>query len=117
MLDSAKRRRHTDPLIGKWQDILSHLTPPPHDGTDGFFIGAGVKLASGHRHYSHLLWFYPLYQLDVTTSSTNRTALTKSLNHWLSFSSGQQGYTFTGSGSMYAVLGDGTKARTQLGTL
>jgi alpha-L-fucosidase 2 len=117
LLASAKRLGITDPLAGKWQDVLSHLTKPPQDGTDGFFIGAGVKLTSGHRHYSHLLWFYPLYQLDVTTSTANRTALTRSLSHWLSFSSGQQGYTFTGSGSMYAVLGDGNHARAQLGTL
>ena len=117
LLAAAKRLGITDPLASKWQDVRDHLTKPPQDSTNGFWIGADVQLTSGHRHYSHLLWFYPLYQLDVTTGTANRTALTKSLNHWLSFSSGQQGYTFTGSGSMYAVLGDGTHARTQLGTL
>jgi len=117
LLAAAKRLGITDPLASKWQDVRDHLTKPPQDSTNGFWIGADVQLTSGHRHYSHLLWFYPLYQLDVTTSSTNRTALTRSLAHWLSFASGQQGYTFTGSGSMYAVLGDGTHARTQLGTL
>ncbi|OLB78141.1 MAG: hypothetical protein AUI14_14320 [Actinobacteria bacterium 13_2_20CM_2_71_6] len=116
LLASATRLGITDPLAAKWQDVLDHLVKPPQD-SNGFRIGADVTLTSGHRHYSHLLWFYPLYQLDVTTSTTNRSALTTSLNHWLSFASGQQGYTFTGSGSMYAVLGDGTKARTQLGTL
>jgi alpha-L-fucosidase 2 len=117
LLASARRLGITDPLAAKWQDVRDHLTRPPQDSTNGFWIGADVQLTSGHRHYSHLLWFYPLYQLDVTTSTTNRTALTKSLAHWLSFASGQQGYTFTGSGSMYAVLGDGTHARAQLGTL
>jgi alpha-L-fucosidase 2 len=117
LLASAARLGISDPLASKWQDVRDHLAKPPQDGTNGFWIGADVQLTSGHRHYSHLLWFYPLYQLDVTTSSTNRSALTKSLNHWLSFSSGAQGYTFTGSGSMYAVLGDGTHARAQLGTL
>src|SRR5262249_30910582 len=104
-------------LAGKWQDVLTNLTKPPQDSTNGFWIGADKQLTTGHRHYSHLLWFYPLYQLDVTTSAANRTALTRSLSHWLSFSSGAQGYTFTGSGSMYAVLGNGNQARTQLSTL
>jgi alpha-L-fucosidase 2 len=117
LLASAKRLGITDPLASKWQDVLTHLTKPPQDATNGFWIGADKQLTSGHRHYSHLLWFYPLYQLDVTTSSTNRSALVTSLGHWLGFNSAQQGYTFTGSGSMYAVLGDGTKALAQLGTL
>jgi alpha-L-fucosidase 2 len=116
LLASAKRLGIADPLASKWQDVLDHLVKPPQDA-DGFKIGADVKLTSGHRHYSHLLWFYPLYRLDVTTSAANRTALTKSLDHWLGFSSAKQGYTFTGSGSMYAILGNGNQARTQMITL
>src|SRR5256714_1056829 len=53
LLASAKRLGITDPLASKWQDVLDHLTKPPQDGTDGVFIGAGVKLTPGHRHYSH----------------------------------------------------------------
>jgi len=117
LLAEAKRLGITDPLAGKWQDVLSNLTKPPQDSTNGFWIGADKQLTSGHRHYSHLLWFYPLYRLDVTKSATNRDALTRSLNHWLGFSSAKQGYTFTGSGSMYALLGNGNQARTQLITL
>src|SRR6266536_303402 len=117
LVASAKRLGITDPLASKWQDVVDHLVKPPQDATNGFWIGADKQLTSGHRHYSHLLWFYPLYNLDVTTSAANRSALTRSLNHWLGFSSAKQGYTFTGSGSMYAVLGNGDQARTQLITL
>jgi alpha-L-fucosidase 2 len=117
LLAANKRLSLADPLAGKWQDVLDHLVKPPQDSTNGFWIGADRQLTSGHRHYSHLLWFYPLYRLDVTTSTANRDALVKSLNHWLGFNSAQQGYTFTGSGSMYAVLGNGNQALTQLGTL
>jgi alpha-L-fucosidase 2 len=67
LLASATRLGITDPLASKWQDVLDHLVKPPQDA-DGFRIGADVTLTSGHRHYSHLLWFYPLYRLDVTTS-------------------------------------------------
>ncbi len=117
LLAANQRLGLNDPLAAKWQDVVAHLVAPPQDATNGFWIGADVKLTSSHRHYSHLLWFYPLYQLDVTTGSANRTALTRSLAHWLGFTGAQQGYTFTGSGSMYAVLGSGDAARTQLGTL
>jgi alpha-L-fucosidase 2 len=117
LLAASARLGLNDPLASKWQDVLSHLARPPQDATHGFWIGADVQLTSSHRHYSHLLWFYPLYQLDVTTSAANRSALLKSLSTWLGFTGAQQGYTFTGSGSMYAVLGDGDRALTQLGTL
>ncbi len=117
LLAANRRLGLDDPLAGRWQDVLDHLVTPPQDATNGFWIGADVQLTSSHRHYSHLLWFYPLYQLDVTTSSANRAALTKSLSHWLGFTGAQQGYTFTGSGSMYAVLGNGDRALAQLGTL
>ncbi len=116
LLAADRRLGLNDPLAPKWQDVLDHLVRPPQDSTQGLWIGADRQLTSSHRHYSHLLWFYPLYQLRVT-SSTNRNLLIASLNHWLSFTGALQGYTFTGSGSMYAVLGDGTKARAQLVTL
>ncbi|MGW8955503.1 glycosyl hydrolase family 95 catalytic domain-containing protein [Streptomyces sp. NPDC055709] len=115
LLSTSRRLGLDDPLANTWQDILDHLVQPPQDAT-GLRIGADLQLTSGHRHYSHLLWFYPLHQLPVTTPA-NRTLLTTSLNHWLSFTSGLQGYTFTGSGSMYAMLGNGDQARTQLNTL
>jgi alpha-L-fucosidase 2 len=116
LLAANRRLVLNDPLAPKWQDVLDHLVRPPQDSTQGLWIGADRHLTSSHRHYSHLLWFYPLYRLPVT-NSTNRNLLTASLNHWLSFTGALQGYTFTGSGSMYAVLGDGTKARAQLITL
>ncbi|WP_370947315.1 glycoside hydrolase family 95-like protein [Amycolatopsis sp. cg5] len=117
LLAANKRLELNDPLAAKWQDVLDHLVKPPQDAANGFWIGADKQLTSSHRHYSHLLWFYPLYRLDVTTSAANRTALTKSLDRWLGFTGAQQGYTFTGSGSMYAALGNGDKARTQLTAL
>ncbi|GAA0606720.1 hypothetical protein GCM10010174_24720 [Kutzneria viridogrisea] len=117
LLAANKRLKLGDPLAAKWQDVLDHLVKPPQDATNGFWIGADVQLTSSHRHYSHLLWFYPLYQLEVTDNPANRAALTRSMAHWLGYTGAQQGYTFTGSGSMYAVLGEGDKAHGQLSTL
>ncbi|HVK24286.1 MAG TPA: Tat pathway signal sequence domain protein [Actinokineospora sp.] len=117
LLAAADRLDITDTLASKWQDVLDNLVTPPQDATQGLWIGADSKLTSSHRHYSHLLGFYPLYNYDVTTNTAHRTLLETSVKHWLSFTGALYGYSFTGSGSMYASLGDGTKALTQLNTL
>ena len=115
LLESADTLGIDDPLKSKWQEVRDNLVAPPQ-GSDGFWIGADLKLTSGHRHYSHLLWFYPLALLDVTIPA-NRDALLASLKTWTGYTSGLQGYTFTGSSSMYSQLGDGTKALSMLNTL
>jgi alpha-L-fucosidase 2 len=106
----------TDPLSGTWRDVLDHLAEPPRDPETGLWIGADLQLTSSHRHYSHLLWFYPLYLLDPTEPD-NRQLLLASLSTWLGHEGALQGYTFTGSGSMYASIGDGESAARQLDTL
>ncbi|WP_436496343.1 glycosyl hydrolase family 95 catalytic domain-containing protein [Actinokineospora sp. HUAS TT18] len=116
LLASADRLGISDPLAAKWQDVLDNLVAPPQDPVQGLMIGKDVKLSSSHRHFSHLLWFYPLYELDVNVQA-NRDLLTKSLAHWQSMTSALQGYSFTGSSSMYAMLGNGNSALTQLNKL
>ena len=116
LLAAADRLGVSDPLATKWQDVLDNLVTPPQDATQGLWIGKDKKLTDSHRHFSHLLWFYPLYELDVTVQA-NRDLLTKSLAHWQSMPSALQGYSFTGSSSMYSQLGDGDKALTQLSKL
>ncbi|SDI07353.1 alpha-L-fucosidase 2 [Actinokineospora alba] len=116
LLAAVDRLGITDPLAPKWRDVLAHLTPPPQDATQGLWIGKDKQLTSSHRHFSHLLWFYPLYELDVTVPA-NRDLLVKSLAHWQSLTGALQGYSFTGSGSMYALLGNGNSALTQLNKL
>ncbi|GAA4428416.1 hypothetical protein GCM10023148_32480 [Actinokineospora soli] len=113
LLASAARLGISDTLAPKWRDVLTNLTPPPQDAVEGLWIGRDRKLTSSHRHYSHLLWFYPLYALDITNPA-NRDLLIKSLNHWQSLTGALQGYSFTGSASMYAMLGDGDAALSQL---
>ncbi|WP_412538792.1 Tat pathway signal sequence domain protein [Longispora sp. K20-0274] len=111
LLAANARLGLNDSLAPIWQDIRDHLVAPPADAGKGLRIGRDVALTTSHRHYSHLLWFYPLYLL---TSDADRQTLRDSLATWLGFTGAQQGYTFTGSGSMYAFLGDGAKAHTQL---
>jgi alpha-L-fucosidase 2 len=115
LLDSADRLEIADELRPRWRDVLDRLVDPPQ-GPDGLWIGAGVQLTSSHRHYSHLLWFYPLYLLDGSTPE-QRDLLEHSLAHWVGFEGALQGYTFTGAASMTALLGDGDRAHGYLGTL
>ncbi|MEV8364599.1 glycosyl hydrolase family 95 catalytic domain-containing protein [Streptomyces niveus] len=104
-----------DELLPKWQDVLTRLVDPPQ-GPDGLWIGADRQLTDSHRHYSHLLWFYPLYLLDPTEPG-NRDLLERSLKHWVGFTGALQGYTFTGAASMSASMGKGDDALDYLDTL
>jgi alpha-L-fucosidase 2 len=115
LLDATARLGIDDPLRPRWQDVLDRLVAPPQ-GPDGMWIGAGVPLTASHRHYSHLLWFYPLHLLDVT-DPTNRDLLQRSLAHWLGFTGALRGYSFTGGASMNAMLGNGDQALAYLNTL
>ncbi|MEV6399298.1 glycoside hydrolase family 95-like protein [Streptomyces sp. NPDC051907] len=116
LLDAAFRLGVTDPLAPRWRDVLDRLAPPPQDADWGLRIGRDLRLTTSHRHYSHLLWFYPLHQLDVTDPD-DRRLLERSMDHWLGLTGELQGYSFSGSASMYALLGDGDAALRQLDVL
>lgn len=94
-------------MVAVWQDLLDRLAPYP-TGPNGFSIGAGVELMSGHRHWSHMLMAYPLR--DVTPEAGDAELIRRSLAHWHSFPSGLAGYTFTGGASFHALLGEGDEA-------
>ncbi|MEQ0565017.1 Tat pathway signal sequence domain protein [Amycolatopsis sp. NEAU-NG30] len=104
-----------DPLAAKWRDVLANLVDYPADA-NGYMIGAGVPFAKSHRHYSHLLQIYPLY--DVTWEQPeHRQIIETSLNHWVGFEGALQGYTFTGAASISAQMLRGEQAAFYLGEL
>ena len=78
-------------------------------------IGSDKPLAKSHRHYSHLLSFYPL-RLQDTTRPEVSAVLEKSIDHWLGIDHGNAlaGYSYTGAASLYAYQGNGDKAYAQL---
>ncbi|MFF0725929.1 glycoside hydrolase family 95-like protein [Streptomyces sp. NPDC004134] len=115
LVEATERLRTDDELLPKWRDVLDRLTAPPQ-GAEGMWIGSDLRLTSSHRHYSHLLWFYPLYLLDPGVPE-NRRLLERSLSHWVGFTGALQGYTFTGAASMSASLGKGDDALDYLNTL
>ncbi|MFF2040863.1 glycoside hydrolase family 95-like protein [Kitasatospora sp. NPDC058170] len=117
LLDATARLGAADPLAATWTHVLDRLTaPPPQDADEGLWIGRDLRLTSSHRHYSHLLWFHPLHQLDLTAPA-HRALLRRSMDHWLGLTGELQGYSSTGAASMHALLGEGEAARRRLDEL
>lgn len=96
--------------IKEWTEIADRLHDYPVD-ENGFMIASDKPLNKSHRHYSHLLSFYPLKLHDMDNVETC-SILRKSLKHWQGIDEGKElaGYSYTGGASLYALLGDGDSA-------
>jgi hypothetical protein len=117
LLDINQEFALQDPLATEWQYILDHLVDYQID-ENGLRIGKDIPFDKPHRHYSHLLPFYPL-ALITPERSVDAQLLRTTLDHWLDVSfNGENeaaampvtGYTATGAASMYAWLGDADQA-------
>ncbi|WP_189173368.1 glycosyl hydrolase family 95 catalytic domain-containing protein [Streptomyces lasiicapitis] len=115
LLDSAELLGVDDELAPRWREVLARLVTYPTDG-HGYMIGADIPFAKSHRHYSHLLAVYPLYEVTGRTPA-EKALIEKSLAHWVGFEGALQGYTFTGAASVSALLGKGEDALKYLGEL
>lgn len=96
-----------------WEDILRRLTDYPQSESNGLYIAAGTPYEESHRHYSHLLAFYPLHTLDENNPQ-DRKLVCKTIDCWQSRTQALQGYSHTGAASMYAMLGEGDRALAHL---
>lgn len=114
LIQCCDKTSATHPDCPDWKDLLSHLHPCPID-ENGMMIASGKALEKSHRHYSHLLAFYPFRLLSPDVPA-NRQLLEKSVNHWLTIENGKAlaGYSYTGAASLYAYLGDGNNAYARL---
>lgn len=96
-----------DGLASKWQEVLNDLVPFPQDEY-GLKIGRDASFTQSHRHYSHLLMIYPLYEINWD-QQRNRELIQRSLTQWETHNDAWRGYSYTGSGSIYAMMGNGNK--------
>ncbi len=94
-----------------WQYVIDNLADYPHNDEEGFYISSETKYEVSHRHYSHLLAFYPLRVCK------DRKLLKTSLEYWQSKKEALLGYSQTGAASMRAMLGDGNGALKHLNNL
>ena len=106
--DARTGGKHPDNAL--WKQTLADLTPYPTD-KNGLMIAANQPFDMSHRHYSHLIALYPLFQLSPD-SPPDRELVKKSLLHWHKIGGGKAlaGYSFTGAVSLYAALGMGDEA-------
>jgi hypothetical protein len=102
------------PGVALWKQTLADLTPFVV-GPDGLMIAKGQPVAISHRHYSHLLALYPLFQLSPDNPA-DRELVDRSVTHWHRIGGGKllAGYSFTGAASLYAALSRGNDAYAML---
>lgn len=117
LVDINNEHNLNDPLLPQWQHILDNLVEFQID-ENGLRIGKDVPFDHPHRHYSHLLAFYPLVVL-TPEADNGKKLLRTTLDHWLDVTFNRKnptqamavtGYTATGAASMYAMLGDDEQA-------
>ncbi len=119
LLDLNAEHNLQDELAPKWQNILDRL-PSLQLDENGIRIAKNTPFDIPHRHYSHLLAFYPLANITPDTEE-NAKILRKSVDHWLEVTRQKDaskkanampvtGYTATGAASMYAWLKDSEMA-------
>ena len=117
LLDINDEHDLNDPLAAQWQNIVDNLVGFQLD-EHGLRIGKDIPFDKPHRHYSHLLPFYPLAVLTPDTPD-GKELMRTSLDHWLDVTFNRKneasamaitGYTATGAASMYAWLGDSDQA-------
>jgi alpha-L-fucosidase 2 len=107
LIQACERLKIDDSLLPKWKEVLEKLTDYPKD-KNGYMIARGVPFAKGHRHFSHLLMNYPLYQVNVDQPGAKALAV-KSVRHWQSRGA-RQGYSLTGASSVSSAYGLGNDA-------
>jgi hypothetical protein len=103
LIDSARRLRIADPNIPRWRDVLDRLVPYHQDPAAGVLIGADVPLADSHRHFSHLLWLYPL-QESSWDRPADRDLMRRTFDHWAGMRDRWHGYSFAAASSMCSVM-------------
>jgi alpha-L-fucosidase 2 len=123
LLEINEEHGLNDPKAKDWKHLLENVVDFQTDET-GLRIGKDIPFDKAHRHYSHLLAFYPLFDL---TPDKDRDLLKRSVDHWLAVTQNVDnkkdqarsvtGYTCTGAASMYSALGDGKTALEYLNIL
>lgn len=80
LLEACRILSINDELCPTWQHIADKLTDYPQN-EDGMMIGKDVPYNRSHRHFSHLLMFYPLHLLNAEQKGS-KELLEKSVEHW-----------------------------------
>jgi hypothetical protein len=104
LLELNNALQQNDSESPHWQHVLEKLAPLAQDSQMGILIGQDVALTESHRHFSHLLSYWPL------RISPPDELLRRTLEHWLSLSDALAGYSYSVASACYALLGEGDTA-------
>jgi len=107
-----------DPMVATYQFVSKNLVPLLLYPGEGLMIAKDVRMLLRHRHFSHLISYYPLGVLSVDKKDDYKL-VQQSITQWLNrpkFGWGYKGYTYTVSTAMYARLGKGDKALEAINT-
>jgi chondroitin AC lyase len=115
LIDVNDKYNLNSPKRADWQDFLDNLVGYS-TGANGYKISASQEYATSHRHWSHLLQIYPYYLVNWDNPA-DRSIITQSVDYWQSKTGALQGYSYSGSAAMYASMGDGQRAFSQLDKL
>lgn len=110
LIEVDARTNSSDADAFLWQKTLDKLHPYPID-EHGLMIGSDQRVDQSHRHFSHLLALYPLFQLNPDDEA-DKLLVENSVIHWhrIDHGKGLSGYSFTGAASLYAAIGRGDDA-------
>ncbi len=114
LLDLNDRYHLDDPLAPKWKDVLARLTPDPVDEKTGIMIGKDTPFAKPHRHSSHLFSIFPLHTLTIENHPEKLPLMEQSIRHFVGINGDNCMFKFTGASSLFAAIGKGNDALTQL---
>ena len=105
--------------IPAWKKLQTEIVSYPQ-GPEGLWIGKNKQLEKSHRHYSHLIAFYPFNVLDWDNPA-DRDLIQRSVDYWYGLFTDPErkkeqffGYSYTGGISMYAWMGNSAKANDAL---
>ena len=110
LIDVNNKTKLNHPDAAKWKQTLKDLIPYPVN-ENGLMIGSNQGVEMSHRHFSHLLALYPLFQLNPDNKE-DKELVVKSVKHWHQIDKGKAlaGYSFTGASLLYTSLGMGNEA-------
>ncbi len=103
LVESAAKLHIDDPRVPAWREIGEKLVPYHRNPAQGVMIGDGVPLAESHRHFSHLLWLYPLRE-NLWDRPGDRDIMRRTFDHWVSIQDKWHGYSYAAASSMSSVM-------------
>lgn len=111
LIDICKRLSILDPMIPLWKDRLDNMVDY-HVNENGIMIGRDQPFAKPHRHYSHMLGLFPLYETNLEKDSRDLSMLKKTVQHFTALDGDNCMYKFSGASSIWSSLGEADSALT-----